>query len=291
MDELTGTISEILIYPIKSCAPVPLRQGRVTELGLDGDRRWVIVDSTGLFLTQRQVPHLALIEPELDTDLKTLSLSGPEQPKLTLPWADDSSPSHPVRVWKDSVLGLDMGDQAARWLDNFLQIPGRNFRLIQFDPRHARVSDTYWTGKDKGEFKHAFTDGFAINVLSRQAVTELNTRLEALGLEPVSHTRFRANIILDGIPAHEEDLMESMQIATRTGALTLDLVKPCTRCSIPEVDPYTAIREPRISEVLAEYRRNPAMDHAICFGCNAIVRNGAGQLIRTGDKFSYQLRF
>src|SRR5690606_12314827 len=179
--------------PIKSCAAVPLQQVRLTELGLENDRRWVIVDDQGMFQTQRQIPHLAWIEPHLDVQAGTMTLRAPSQPTVQFAFASSASPVRLVTVWRDTVAAWDMGDTAAQWLDQFLQVPGRHFRLVQFNPEHPRISDTQWTGPRQS--RHPFTDGFAINVLSQRAVDELNVRLQAEGLDPIEAQRFRAKLI------------------------------------------------------------------------------------------------
>lgn len=288
MNGLTGTLSKILIYPIKSCAAVPVQEAQVTELGLMHDRRWLIVDEQGAFQTQRQIPHLVWIEPYLDH--QTLTLRAPSQPEITLPLARPGSPERLVSIWRDSVLALDMGDEAARWLNDFLQVPGRHFRLVQFDPDHPRQCDPAWTGGGKHLSYHPFTDGFGINVLSMAALDALNGRLAQAGLDPVGIERFRPNLVIDGVPAHAEDQMKSMRIETGSGTVELDLVKPCTRCQVPEIDPYTAIRETGVTRVLAEYRQLERMNNALCFGMNAVIRSGAGLSLRPGD-FRYEFAF
>jgi len=285
---LAGTLSEILIYPIKSCASVQVASTEVTRFGLKGDRRWLIVDDQGAFQTQRQIPHLAWIEPVLGDS--TLTLTAPSQSTLVLAVAEKGFPHRSVTIWRDTISAYDMGDEAAEWLDNYLQVPGRHFRLVQFDPSQARTCDMSWTGDGPLRSHHPFTDGFGLNVLSLAALDELNQRLEQAELDPVSVQRFRPNLVIDGVSAHEEDSMATMRIETGQGTISLDLVKPCTRCQIPEIDPYTAMREPRISDILGEYRRTSRMNNAICFGVNAVVRKGEGLFLQPGP-FTYDIRF
>ena len=288
MTVLNGTLSEILVYPIKSCASVPVASVEVTRFGLKWDRRWLIVDDQGMFQTQRQIPHLAWIKPTLDEN--TLTLSAPSQSDIVLAIASDGFPHRTITVWRDTIAAYDMGDEAADWLDHFLQVPGRHFRLVQFDPSHARLCDIAWTGDGDLRSNHPFTDGFGLNVLSLAALDDLNQRLEQAELDVVSAQRFRPNLIIDGVDAHEEDNMASMHIETAQGTIVLELVKPCTRCQVPEIDPYTAMREPRISDVLGEYRRMSRMNNAICFGVNAVVREGIGLILQPGT-FTYEIRF
>lgn len=289
MTEPTGILTDIIVYPIKSCAGVPVPVAKLTELGLQSDRRWVIADQDGMFQTQRQIPHLVWIEPELSE--RTMTLRAPSQSDITFELADESAISRHVTVWRDTVNALDMGDEVAHWLDDFLQVPGKHFRLLQFDPRHPRICDQLWTGSGSKISRHPFTDGFGLNVLSRNSIAELNQRLEAANLEPVSALHFRPNLVIDGVAAHEEDLISTIRFNTPEGLIVLEMVKPCTRCQIPEINPYTAIRETRVSEMMAQYRRLDKMDHAICFGMNAVVREGDGLKLEPGHQFEYTIAF
>lgn len=288
MAESTGTLTEIYIYPIKSCAGVRLSSVTMTEFGLANDRRWVIVDQDGCFQTQRQIPHLVWIEPSITQ--ARMTLRAPSLPELTIPLAGSDATVRPATVWRDTVDAFDMGDDAARWLDAFLEVPGKHFRLLQFDPRHPRTCDPLWTGTGQRQSLHPFTDGFSLNVLSQASLDELNARLSQAGLDEVSALHFRPNLVIDHVPAHEEDYMARLQFASPAGLIEIELVKPCTRCVIPEIDPYTAIREPLVTAIMAKYRRNPSMNQAICFGVNGVLRQGQSLTLEPGT-FHYSLKF
>jgi uncharacterized protein YcbX len=282
MSDFSGNLTDILVYPIKSCAGVSVRQAKICSLGLQWDRQWLIVDDQGLFQTQRQIPHLVWVTATASST--RLTLSAPNQPDLDMPWANPHSVRRRVTIWKDTLDALDMGQAASDWLNAFLEVPGRSFSLVQFDPQQTRWSDPAWTGPVASA--HQFADGFAINVLAQSSLDQLNDRRSEQGLEPLSAWRFRPNLILSGLDAHEEDHIRYLRFPTPEGSIEFELVKPCPRCQIPDIDPQTAINESDVSPLLATYRQIPKMDHAICFGMNGVVRAGAGLTLQVGQPFN-----
>lgn len=287
MADVTGTLTQIVIYPIKSCAGIALTRSVLTPLGLAHDRQWLIVDDAGRFQTQRQIPHLAWISPAVSGNY--LTLSAPGMSSITVPFAGPESDPLAVSIWNDQLRALDVGAAAAQWLDEFLEIPGRQFRLVQFDTREMRLSDERWSGPDRAGLQ--FADGFAVNVLSEASLRLFNERLLACGAEPVDARRFRPNLVIDGLDPHAEDMLGRLFFDTGENILELDLVKPCPRCQIPDINPDTAIREPEITELLAQYRQLPSMDHAICFAMNAVVRSKVCAELAVGMSYQANYRF
>ena len=279
MSDCTGTISQLFIYPIKSCAGIELNESVLKRTGLSMDREWVIIDQFGQFITQRQSPHMAWIKPSLNEH--TLSLSCPTQAPIDIA-LNYRGKSLSTTVWRDTLMADDMGDEVALWLDNFLQIPGRHFRLVRFSPTAQRLSSSDWTGDI--EAPNMFSDGYACLVVSQSALDEFNQRLTQQGFDPVAMDRFRPNIVLSGLHAHAEDHLDTLSFevkATSDSDPQLKLVKPCPRCAIPNINPFTTQITPEINETLGTDRRLPMLDNAICFGMNAIVRHiGVGYLKR-----------
>jgi uncharacterized protein YcbX len=154
-------------------------------------------------------------------------------------------------------------------------------RLVRFDPNHRRLSDQRWTGAH--EAQTAFADGFALLVTSTASLAELNRRLQAQGQAAVQMRRFRPNLVLDGIAAHDEDHIELLEIDTPQGTVRLKLVKPCARCSIPGVDPDSGEQGFAVSDALAAYRADARLDGAITFGMNAIVLDGIDHELAVGQ--------
>jgi hypothetical protein len=243
------------------------------------DREWMIVDQDGMFLTQRQIPHMVWITPALSST--ALTLSAPGFDSVSVPLELPSAPKQ-VTVWRDTLLGDDQGDAVARWLDAYLAVPGKHYRLIRFSKQARRLSALEWT---KGvEAVNKFSDGFAVQVVTQSALDELNTRLSTQGHEAVSMSRFRPNIVLAQLEAHTEDHLGELTIHTIQGSAQLHMVKPCPRCAIPDINPETAISSPEVNDTLRPYRTLARVNGAICFGMNGIVHAGVGQTLAVGQQ-------
>ena len=239
----------------------------------------MIVDQEGMFLTQRQIPHMVWITPALSST--ALTLSAPGFDSISIPLELPASPQR-VTVWRDTLLGDDQGDTVAQWLDAYLAVPGKHYRLIRFSKQARRLSALDWT---KGvEAVNKFSDGFAVQVVTQSALDELNTRLIEQGHEAVSMSRFRPNIVLDRLEAHTEDHLGELTIHTTQGSAQLHMVKPCPRCAIPDINPETAISSPEVNDTLRPYRTLARVNGAICFGMNGIVHAGVGQTLAVGQQ-------
>jgi uncharacterized protein len=186
-----------------------------------------------------------------------------------------------VTVWKDTVPAYDMGDLAAQWFSDFLgPFKGGKLRLARFDPAQRRLSNRKWTGDVEAE--NAFSDGFPILVASTAGLAEVNRRLALAGHAPVTMSRFRPNIVLDGLDANGEDHLDEIRFVTNEGPVRLKLVKPCARCPIPDVDPLTAETGHAVGDTLASYRADARLDGAITFGMNAVILEGIDCALRVG---------
>ena len=286
--DLQATIARLFVYPVKSCAGVELPEVLLTETGLEFDRAWMVVDAAGEFVTQRELPRMALIRPQMKH--MEMVLRAPGMLALHIAFDRVEKPVR-VRVWKDEVAAYDMGDIAAQWFSDFLSEPGRpqKLRLVRFDPEHKRLSNPQWTGGV--EAQNQFADGFALLVTSEASLAELNDKLVAAGHGAVGVERFRPNIVLAGIEAQDEDRIETMHIATGEGEAQLQPAKPCPRCPIPDIDPKTAQRGTEVGDMLRTYRANPKVDGAITFGMNAIVLQGVEHMLKVGQPVAANYRF
>lgn len=268
-------ISRLFVYPVKSCAGVEVREAVLTETGFDLDRAWMVVDAQGRFVTQRQLPRMALVRPQIRHSEVVLRAPGMLALHLSI---DSVEEPLKVRIWDDEVAAYDMGKVAAQWFTDFL---GQPLRLVRFDPDERRRSSARWTGDV--EALNQFSDGFPLLVLGEAALDELNGRLAAAGHGAVGIERFRPNIVLAGLPAHEEDRLPGVTIAADQ-PVQLRLVKPCGRCPIPNIDPATAETAPHVLATLMQYRRNPLIAGKAAFGMNAIVVRGLEQTLRVGQQ-------
>jgi uncharacterized protein YcbX len=286
--DLQATIARLFVYPIKSCAGVELPEALLTETGLEFDRAWMVVDAEGEFVTQRELPRMALIRPQMKHS--EMVLRAPGMLALHIAFDRVEQPVR-VRVWQDEVAAYDMGDIAAQWFSDFLSQPGRprKLRLVRFDPEHKRLSSLKWTGGV--EAQNQFSDGYPLLVASEGSLAELNARLAAQGHAAVGMERFRPNIVLAGLEAHDEDRVELLHVRTDEGEARLQPVKPCSRCPIPDIDPATAESSPEVGDLLRTYRADPRVDGAITFGMNAIVLQGIEHMLRRGQPVGANLRF
>ena len=274
--DVRATVSRLFVHPVKSCAGVELREAALMDTGLDLDRAWMVVDHAGQFFTQRELPRLCLVRPQIRT--QDVVLRAPGMLALHVGVHEVDRPAR-AQVWRDELACWDMGDVAGQWFSDFLGRPG--LRLVRFDPEVRRLASRQWAGALEAPIE--FADGFPLLVLGQAALDGLNQRLAAAGHAAVGIERFRPNIVLDGLQAHDEDRLQELRIATDGGEVILKLVKPCPRCPIPNIDPATGVPSPQVTDALQAYRADPRLDGALTFGMNAVIVAGAGQSLRVGD--------
>lgn len=279
--DLAGVVSRLFIHPVKSCAGIALQEALLTPTGLQWDRAWMVVDEDGLFLTQREWPRMALIQPEVTAD--ALVLRAPGQPVLRVP-LQPAGAECTVRIWRDHGAALDVGEEAARWFSSFL---GLRCRLVRFDERATRLADPAWTGGVQAPVQ--FPDGYPLLVVSQAALDDLNARLADAGHAAIGIERFRPNLVIEGFAAHDEDHAELLHVDG--GAIALRPVKPCARCPIPEIDPATGVPGRGVTEQLHAYRQDARVGGGLTFGMNALIAQGVGQRLRVGQRIQANLVF
>ncbi len=257
------SLSEIHLYPVKSMRGLAPGEWAVDRFGLAGDRRWMLVDREGRFLTQRQEPRMALLDTRLED--QRLLLSADDMAPLELPREPRRGDRREVTVWNDRASALDAGDEAAERLSRFL---GRPVRLVYFPANGDRPVDPAYA--DPGD-RTAFSDGFPFLLISQASLDDLNSRLTG----PVSMIRFRPNLVVSGCAPYAEDRWRRIRI----GKLQFRVVKPCSRCVIPTIDPLSAEKGPEPLRTLTQYRRR---DGKVYFGQN-LLHDGNGTL-RLGDR-------
>lgn len=280
-------LTELNLYPIKSCAGIALREATLTAAGLMSehiyDREWMVVDAQGQFMTQRQHPRMALIVPRLKAD--TLELRAPGMLRLEIPLGlpdPDDAQTLDAQVWGEQVKAYDCDETTAAWFSNFLGTP---CRLVRFHSDARRFASLKWT--DGVKAPTLFSDGFPVLVISEASLANLNDKLQAQGRDALPMNRFRPNVVVSGIEAFEEDYAESLAI----GEAVLKPVKPCARCSVPSIDQGSGVAGPDPLDILCSYRANAKVDGGITFGMNAIVLEGGGQTLRVGQEVEVQLAF
>ncbi|MGR9085819.1 MAG: MOSC domain-containing protein [Gammaproteobacteria bacterium] len=258
------TLNRILIYPVKSLAGIDVSRWPVGSGGFLYDRKWMVVDSDGQFLSQRKLAKMALINTAL-TDT-ALVLSAPAMKNLALPLTprEEAADLIPCTIWKDQSRAIPVSAEADRWLSHFLQ---QDCRLVyQPDREIRRVDPRYGLETDRV----AYSDGFPFLIISENSLTSLN---EDMGLElPMS--RFRPNLVIAGCPAYAEDGWREIGI----GSIGFRLPKPCSRCVVPTIDQGTGETG---KEPLSTLNRLRKWQNKVYFGQNAL-HDGHGEL-RIGD--------
>lgn len=260
-------IASLHCYPVKSTGGIELQRAQLTPAGIANDRRWMIVTPAGRFLTQRELPQLALVRPSVSA--RELVLQAPARGELRVA-LDQRGRSIPVQVWKDDCPGLDEGDAAAEWLQAVL---ARECRLVRFDPDHRRLSARAWTGAI--EAQNRFSDGFPLLVIGRASLNDLNSRLQ----RALPMNRFRPNIVIEGLDPYDEDRIDELY----GEQLCLKLVKPCTRCRITTTNQQTAeVEGEEPLRTLKTYRYDASL-RGVLFGQNAIIAQGVNALLHQGQ--------
>lgn len=256
-------IHSLHIYPIKSCQGISLDQAELVATGFKYDRHWMLVDSQGRFLTQRQHPQLARISTWLNAEALIVGIDNQQQ--LELPLLADDEERRQVQVWNDQCHAAIVSPQASRWFSDFLDL---DCELVFLPESEQRRVDPHYAREDQIV---GFADGFPLLVLSRESIDLLNSKLE----HKVDINRFRANIVIDGCSAHAEDDWTGISV----NGVDIDLAKPCSRCAIPSFDQSSAERHPTILKTLVGYRRR---DGKVFFGQNGL--HSTNGRIHVGDK-------
>ena len=282
-------LASINVYPVKSCRGIAVTRARIAARGLAlddkalpaGDREWMIVDGDGRFITQREVPSLALVEIAIDHGALILSLRGAGA--IEIPPADPLDAARDVVVWGSTLPAHDAGPEAAAWLAAALGVAAR---LVRFDAVHERRCNPQFVG-DSGAHT-MFADAYPLLVTSEASLADLNERItESAGAGPaLPMNRFRPNLVLSGLPAWDEDHLDTIE----ADGVTIKLVKPCTRCVTTTTDQATGLRGIEPLPTLARFRTNDALG-GVTFGMNAIVVSGIGRAIAVGSSVRCTYRF
>lgn len=274
MSDVAVSVESVHVYPVKSCAGTSPREALLDETGFDLDRAWMVVDEAGVFVSQRELPRMALVQPTFKGGEMILRAPGMLALHVQLERVESRTE---VTVWNDTVAAWDMGELCSHWFSDLL---GRRLRLARFDPDVRRLASRTWTGAL--EAGTAFQDAFPLLVASTASLDEVNRRLAAAGEAPVTMARFRPNIVLGGLEAHDEDHLEEIVFPGPQGDVRLRLVKPCARCPIPDVDPASGVAGHAVGDVLRQYRADARLGGAITFAMNAVVVEGVGRSLAVG---------
>ncbi|PMR75549.1 MOSC domain-containing protein [Billgrantia endophytica] len=276
-------ITQINLYPVKSLRGISLERAVLGQRGISYDRNWMVVNDTGRFVTQRQLPHMAQVEVKLDDE--RLILEHPHADPLTIELARNDQARMTAHVWDDHCTALDEGADASRWLGSVMGgWRGSDLRLVRFAPEQRRPVEPYY---QQGEQAHtAFADGYPFLVASESSLAALNEVLQCKGGDAIPMNRFRPNVVFEGAEAFAED--EWQELLSTEGRYRLGLRKPCQRCKITTVDQRTGnIASPgEPLQTLVEMKTRPGLKGAY-FGQNATLLSGEGLTIQVGDALKH----
>jgi len=251
-------VSRIFVYPIKSCAGIEVASADLTVRGLAGDRRYMLVDAAGRFLTQRQHPQMALLKPAFADEGFTVTAPGRDPLHLPAGLAERGHQTCTVRIWRDQVEATLADSDTNVWFSEFL---GFACGLVYLaDHQHRAVTHAAAAFDDEV----GFADGAPLLLISDASLAGLNRRLD----QPVGIERFRPNLFVTADQPHAEDEWHSVTI----GEARLEVAWPCSRCGLICVDPDSGQRDPggEPLQTLTAYRRR---DRAVYFGQNLIPRS------------------
>jgi len=260
------SVSELTIYPIKSARGVSLDSIKLNALGPECDRRWMVIDSNNTFVTQRKFPKMCMIATELIDGELYMAADGVGRCKVPAGSSNaDSSKTYTSSVWGTDVEGKDCGDQAAQLVSELL---GKDCRVIYMPDDYTRLVDTQFASQQE---QVGFADGFPLLLTTQASLDDFNAKLSAdteskVNSEPglkIGMDRFRPNIVITGNLAWAEDQWQRISI----GGVELSLVKPCSRCIMPSIDPATSIKQMEVNQALLKHRRR---DRKTYFGQNAL---------------------
>ena len=265
----TGRLAAIHIYPVKSTRRVTLEASAVEPQGLHMDRRWMVVDSNGKFMSQRTVSRLALIRAAVRPE--GLQVQAPGQEELFVAQPDGAARAF-VEVWGDMIPAVEADSGAHEWFSRFL---GTECRLVYLDDPASRPVET---GYGKPGDVVSFADSFPALLLSEASLGALNERLD----EPVPMHRFRPNLVVSGVEAFAEDTWDRVRI----GEMHFLVAKACARCVVTTVDQETGVQGKEPLRTLETFRRGE--DGKVYFGQNLIPLHPG--TVRRGDIVQPTLR-
>jgi uncharacterized protein len=248
------SLSEIWIYPIKSLAGIRLQRAIVKQKGLAYDRRWMLVDEAGRFLTQREHPEMSQFQIAMDNiQLTILNRISGQSIVLDLKGENDGE-SMPVIIWDDKVEAIEVGQEYSRWFSEQLKIKSK---LVFFPETNARPVDPNYAIQNEHV---SLADGYPFLIIGQSSLDDLNKRLQ----EPIPMNRFRPNFVFTGGMPYEEDSWQRFSVGKNKFAG----VKPCGRCVLPNVDQQTGKKGIEPLATLATYRKTGSK---IFFGQNLVA--------------------
>jgi uncharacterized protein YcbX len=258
-------LSEINIYPIKSLGGISLEKAQLEEKGLQYDRRWMLVDEEGMFITQRKHFELALLAVNIIDDRLVVSHKTLPEQNISFSLNEDTGEQIPVVIWNDTATGLEVSKAVSKWFSDFLKF---GVKLVKMPQVEKRLVDPKYASNEEIV---SFADGYPCLLIGQSSLDGLNAKLQ----NQVRMDRFRANFVFTGGAPHIEDSFSTFYI----GETLFSAVKPCARCVLITIDQQTGEKGQEPLRTLAGYR---TVEKKIMFGQNLLHQHTG--IIHVGDE-------
>jgi len=260
-------LSELYIYPIKSLGGISLTTSNIEERGLQHDRRWMLIDEEGMFITQRKHYELALLQVSIADDEMIVFHKTDPHKRISFPLGETTGKSISVKIWDDLSEGLEVSESVSKWFSDFMKM---KVRLVKMPAKEKRKVDPRYAPNDEVV---SFADGYPCLIIGQASLNHLNQKLSA----PVPMNRFRPNFVFSGGEAHVEDRFNTFYLNN----ILFSAVKPCARCVLITIDQQTGIQGQEPLKTLNNYRK---VGNKILFGQN-LIHQGEG-MISIGDELN-----
>lgn len=259
-------MSEIWFYPVKSLGGIALTSATILEKGIRHDRRWMLVDAHGRFMTQRSLPQLALFKPSINDSTMTITNTSQENNPDTVSFPLQAAAGGKIfraEIWNDHVDVVEVNQDISKWFSARLAIP---CRLVSFPESNIRLAK-------KGGKNVSLADAYPYLVIGQRSLDELNGRLAT----PLPMNRFRPNFVFTGGDPFDEDSWTSFSI----GSVSFRAIGPCARCTVPTIDQKTAIKGTEPLATLSGYRKS---EGKVLFGQNLVALDSG--VVTVGDRIT-----
>lgn len=267
LSKVPVTLSAIWIYPLKSARGISVSEAELTDRGLAYDRRWMLVSPEGNFLTQRELPQMAKLQVELQSEGLLCHFQGNS---CRVPFLNVAPTEKMIRVWRYQGEAWCYPPAINDWFSNQLQVPCE--LVFMPDSQQRETNPLFAPGKQV-----SFADGYPYLLAHQASLDDLNTHLQIQGSAPVTLERFRPNLILASeASAYAEDDWQTLSLeGANSPGFQWDIVKACERCVIVNTDPHTGVRR---SEILKTLAKTHLRHQKVIFGQNACARQSQGTL-------------
>jgi uncharacterized protein YcbX len=262
-------LSEINIYPVKSLGGISLQEAQMEEQGLKYDRRWMLIDEEGTFITQRKYFELSLLQVSIAEGRLIVTHKKNVDQSISFSLEEHTGDKIQVVIWDDVSSGFEVNEAVSEWFSDFMKM---KVRLVKMPAEERRAVDPRYALKKEIV---SFADGYPCLIIGQSSLDGLNEKLAA----PILMDRFRPNFVFSGGAPHVEDGFDTFYL----GETLFSAVKPCARCVLTTIDQQTGAKGKEPLKTLAGYR---TVGHKILFGQN-LVHQGSG-MIRVGDELRVQ---